>query len=80
MLADYTPMASEALKLIVTVAAAWGSVKASLNGARADITEIKSDVKDIGKTLQKHGEDIAVLKEQANQERALQAVDRAGAA
>lgn len=57
------PMLLEALKLALVMAATYGSVKASLNGARADITEIKEDVKELGKTLTKHEVRIAILEE-----------------
>lgn len=42
-------------------AVVWGAVKASLNGARADITEIKEDVKEVMVTQSQQGERIANL-------------------
>lgn len=66
---DMTPLLSEGIKILATVAAAYGSVKATLNGARQDITEIKGDVKEIRGTLVEHGEAIAVLKERRDEAR-----------
>ena len=43
--------------------AAWLGVKVSLNGARADIREIKSDVKDLHTEVSRHSERLAVVED-----------------
>lgn len=58
-------MLAEGLKLLVTIAAAWGSVKTSLNGARKDIAEIKVDVKDISANLSSQHARLAVLEDRS---------------
>lgn len=63
MNAEYTALLSEGVKLLVTVAAAWGSVKASLNGARKDIAEIKVDVKGIVAEQAKQATRVAILED-----------------
>lgn len=54
-------MLTEGLKLLAVVAAAWGSVKTSLNGARADIASIKVTVGKIDEKVGAHGERLARL-------------------
>lgn len=63
---EYTPLLGEGLKLLVTIAAAWGSVKASLNGARKDIAEIKVDVKGISTAMSNHHARISVLEDRSD--------------
>ena len=46
---------------VLQAAVVWGAVKASLNGARIDIIEIKGDVKAIIATQTQQGERIAHL-------------------
>ena len=41
--------------------AAWVGVKVAVNGLRADVREIKKDVKDLNGLAAKHGERIATL-------------------
>lgn len=70
MNAEYTALLSEGVKLLVTVAAAWGSVKASLNGARKDIAEIKVDVKGIVAEQGKQSTRLAVLEDRQDRDSA----------
>ena len=60
---EYTSLLKEGVQLLATVPAAWGGVKASLNGARADIREIKQDVKGIATTQAEQSTRIAVLED-----------------
>jgi len=66
---EYTELLTDGLKLFAGVGLMYGSVKAGLNGAKADIKEIKSDVKDAVKILNEHSIDIAVLQAKRNQHR-----------
>lgn len=59
-------MLAEALKLLVTIAAAWGSVKTSLNGARKDITEIKGDVKALSTAISGQHARLSVLEDRSD--------------
>lgn len=55
------PWLQQAITALVTFSAAWGGVSTKLNGARADITEIKADVKDVKEKQSQHGERLASL-------------------
>lgn len=71
---QYLPLLQDAVKILVGLGAMYGTVRASLNGAKADISEIKQDVKEIAVVQRQHGEDIAVLKERRSQDRSISTV------
>lgn len=54
-------MITEGLKLLATVAAVFGGMKVSINGMRADVSEIKGTVAKIDEKVGAHGERIARL-------------------
>lgn len=67
---EYNDLLGEAVKLLVTVAAAWGSVRASLQSAAKDISEIKSDVKGIIAEQGKQAVRLAVLEDRQERDTA----------
>ena len=46
---------------VVAFAASWGGVKRSVNGMREDVSEIKSDVKELGKEQTRVRERLAFM-------------------
>ena len=58
---QYSALMQEGFKLLVTMAVAYGGVKASMNGMRTDISEIKVDVRLIRDGQAEHGERLARL-------------------
>ena len=56
----------KALEMAVTVAAAYGGVKTSLNGARKDIGDIKHDVAEIKEKQSDFHARVSVLEDRSD--------------